>query len=515
MLDNESFKNYLSYSVPLGFFFVSLTYAFVSSHRKENTANGLKEIPYPTSISLPIFGRMFALGFSSPITQMAKWHKEIGPIYKLNMGKKLWVFIGDPHLAHKVFVTHGYATSSRPYHYFLTEVYAKNYRGVVFGQYTDSWKQNRKFLSNLLKPASVDQYNEAGLSEIKILMDRFSEMAKKEEDFIFLPELQLYTTNTTATIMLAQRFKSFTDPGIVRIYDTFKNFASCSSITNDLGTYLPSLSWIDHLTGVKQKLKKVGEDVDKTRTWLIDEALKSKKPSMVKELTNLQKDNQISGVDVQVIITDFLAAGTETSVDTFHWSLAIISQCPEIQAKLISELDRWKAKNPTRDVPNFLQDREDFPYSICVQKEVLRFRPPAPIGVTHTCDEDLVVDGYFIPKGTTLVSCILAMNFDPKIFKDPEVFWPERFLNNTEKMSAAANAGVENRDHFSFGWGRRMCPGIYFAEMQVFNFFVNFFSKFTITAEKSLENSDPLAYQEVGFVIKPTVKKFHIKLREQ
>jgi cytochrome P450 len=28
-------------------------------------------------------------------------------------------------------------------------------------------------------------------------------------------------------------------------------------------------------------------------------------------------------------------------------------------------------------------------------------------------------------------------------------------------MGAAANTKIEERDHFGFGWGRRICPGIH------------------------------------------------------
>lgn len=53
------------------------------------------------------------------------------------------------------------------------------------------------------------------------------------------------------------------------------------------------------------------------------------------------------------------------------------------------------------------------------------------------------------------------MNHDPKLFPEPDKFVPERYLNNTKTMMAAANGKIDYRDHFTFGWGRRICPGIH------------------------------------------------------
>lgn len=70
---------------------------------------------------------MFALG-KTPSKQITQWHKETGPIYKINVGNQLWIMIGDPYLAHDIFVKSGSTTSSRPYHRFNVEIYSKNNR---------------------------------------------------------------------------------------------------------------------------------------------------------------------------------------------------------------------------------------------------------------------------------------------------------------------------------------------------------------------------------------------------
>lgn len=64
------------------------------------------------------------------------------------------------------------------------------------------------------------------------------------------------------------------------------------------------------------------------------------------------------------------------------------------------------------------------------------------------------VDGYIIPKGATLITNMVSMHMDPRIYQGPEKFDPKRFSDNLKTMQAAANGKLEERDHFNFGWGR-------------------------------------------------------------
>ena len=73
-----------------------------------------------------------------------------------------------------------------------------------------------------------------------------------------------------------------------------------------------------------------------------------------------------------------------------------------------------------------------------------------------------------------------AMHWNPEVYPEPEKFIPERFMNNTRSMYASANSRIENRDHYNFGWGRRICPGIHLAEVQMFNVMARIIAKSVI-----------------------------------
>ncbi|CAL1289341.1 unnamed protein product, partial [Larinioides sclopetarius] len=63
----------------------------------------------------------------------------------------------------------------------------------------------------------------------------------------------------------------------------------------------------------------------------------------------------------------------------------------------------------------------------CVIKEAQRIYPPAPF-IGRQLQEDVKVDGFKIPKGTTCMLVIYMLHRHPESFPDPEVFDPDRFL---------------------------------------------------------------------------------------
>lgn len=74
-----------------------------------------------------------------------------------------------------------------------------------------------------------------------------------------------------------------------------------------------------------------------------------------------------------------------------------------------------------------------------------------------------------IPAGSTVILNVWGLHHDPVRFPNPDVFDPERYAGRTLLAPEyAASADFENRDHYGYGSGRRMCPGIHLAERNLF-----------------------------------------------
>lgn len=88
-------------------------------------------------------------------------------------------------------------------------------------------------------------------------------------------------------------------------------------------------------------------------------------------------------------------------------------------------------------------------------------------GTDNSADE--WIDGYFLPKGTILFLNVWGLHHDETRFPNPDVFDPDHFKNQTGLAAEYANRDGDLRDHYGYGNGRRLCPGIHLAERNLFH----------------------------------------------
>lgn len=80
------------------------------------------------------------------------------------------------------------------------------------------------------------------------------------------------------------------------------------------------------------------------------------------------------------------------------------------------------------------------------------------------------VGEYLLPKGSAVVLNIWGMHHDPSRWDSPEEFRPERFAGHP-KLATHYTSGPgdgSGRDHFGYGAGRRVCPGMHLGERNLF-----------------------------------------------
>ncbi len=137
---------------------------------------------------------------------------------------------------------------------------------------------------------------------------------------------------------------------------------------------------------------------------------------------------------------------------------------PETQARAHAELDAVVGR--TR-LPTFA-DYPHLPYIRAMVKELIRWRPVAPLAAPHRTMEDDWYEGMFIPKGTICIPNLWHMNRDPEIFgKNTDDFDPTRYLDASGGMAPGISE-LKNAGHFSFGFGSRVCVGRHLAENSLF-----------------------------------------------
>src|SRR5262249_20351612 len=114
-------------------------------------------------------------------------------------------------------------------------------------------------------------------------------------------------------------------------------------------------------------------------------------------------------------VTIFLA-GHETTANAMSWTWYLLSQHPEVEAKLHEEVDRVLG-----DRPATLADLRQLEYTEMIFKESMRLYPPIPtIGRENL--EDVTFQGYTLPKGNIVLISPHVIHHDPRWYPEPDRF---------------------------------------------------------------------------------------------
>ncbi|CUA74191.1 O-methylsterigmatocystin oxidoreductase [Rhizoctonia solani] len=176
-----------------------------------------------------------------------------------------------------------------------------------------------------------------------------------------------------------------------------------------------------------------------------------------------------------------LDPGSDTTVSSLKTFVLAMLLFPECQAKAQGEIDRviGSSRLPTFD------DKDQLPYVNNLINEVMRWQPVTPLAVPHACTQDDVYRNYRIPKGAIVIGNVWSMSRNAEVYKNPEDFNPDRFLDpQVPKIPA-------------FGFGRRLCPGIHYAEASIFITVTSILAAYTITKAKD-ENGEEITPSTEG-----------------
>lgn len=186
------------------------------------------------------------------------------------------------------------------------------------------------------------------------------------------------------------------------------------------------------------------------------------------------------------------AGGAETSPLVLSTFIAAMLLHPEVQIKAQEELDAYLGSR----LPVF-EDMPHLPYVRAILLEVLRWQPVLPLGAPHRVTMDDEYKGYLIPKGATVLANVWALLRDEDYYRDADKFKPERFLKDG-RIDPRLLDSIPN-----FGFGRRVCPGRFFAMDTILMYIASTLFCFDISKAKDLEGRDiePNIQYDPGFTM--------------
>ena len=147
-----------------------------------------------------------------------------------------------------------------------------------------------------------------------------------------------------------------------------------------------------------------------------------------------------------------LLAGHETTALALTWTWYLLSQHPEVVARLENELEALGRSPVVSDLPGL-------PYTERVVTESLRLYPPAYSFGREALEDDEIL-GWPVPAGTTLFVFPWVLHRHPRLYPDPLRFDPDRWTD-------AFRRELHRLAYLPFGSGPRMCIGREFARMEL------------------------------------------------
>ena len=142
-------------------------------------------------------------------------------------------------------------------------------------------------------------------------------------------------------------------------------------------------------------------------------------------------------------------AGHETTANTMAWIWYLLSQAPDVEARLHEEIDTVLAGRPAS-----LADVPKLTYTRAVLDEAMRLYPPVPI-LPREALQDETFEGQRIPKGSLVLVVPWLLHRHRKLWDEPDAFIPERFLGERA-------ARIPKFAYLPFSIGPRVCAGLAF-----------------------------------------------------
>ncbi|KAM0825383.1 hypothetical protein ACQ4PT_069599 [Festuca glaucescens] len=159
--------------------------------------------------------------------------------------------------------------------------------------------------------------------------------------------------------------------------------------------------------------------------------------------------------EAEVALMNLFTAGTDTTSSTVEWALAELIRHRDVLTQAQRELDDVVGQDRLvreSDLPSLT-------FLTAVIKETFRLHPSTPLSLPRVAAEDCEVDGYRIPKGTTLLVNVWAIARDPASWgPDALEFRPARFLAGG--LHESVDVKGSDYELIPFGAGRRICAGL-------------------------------------------------------
>ena len=428
---------------------------------------------YPLIGHLPRFG-------SNTTETFREWRNTYGDVFTIRLGSWNAVVLNGYTTVRNTLERSGDAFSGRP-DFVSTQIARElhnNEDSVEFGNFNAAYLKQRKLTASAFRRftnnGNSQHLEDIIQDEIETLSAYFKSLDGKPAD------IRDCVTLAAGSFIYQVLFGKGHD---VKSDETFRQFIkSADSFIEFVGSGNP----IDVLPCLKYILKaKVARFLELTRISndVVQQQVHQHNQSLdeenIRDVTDIfllaslpkqvsDKTLDISEAGLMHSLNDILGAGYGTLSTTMHWLIVYMAAYPDAQGKVQAEID--KVVGNDRKVN--LTDRILLHQTQATILEGMRLSSIAPLALPHSATMDTELNGYDIDKDTVVIVNLHSVNHDESLWEDPELFKPERHLDDDGKF-------MKRSPVVQFGLGRRRCVGEFLAKNEVFLLFSNLMHRFT------------------------------------
>ncbi|KAI9461381.1 cytochrome P450 [Boletus coccyginus] len=380
--------------------------------------------------------------------------EEYGPVFTLRQGTRIFIIIGRHRAALEIMEKQGASLADRPRSIAAAETLSGGMRVVVEGT-GDRLRRLRRALHALLQSKVAVTYEPVQVQHAKnVLLDILEDPGNH----------RMHAKRYAASVIMSITYgkttpTAYSDPEVVAVNRCLARFGQAMRPGAYLVDTYPILKYVP---GYLTQLKKWHEEelaLFQGQLNLVREQMErgDAKPCFSKFLLENQREYGVADAEIAYVAGSMFGAGSDTTASAITIMMMAAALHPEAQTKVQEELDNVVGRER---LPSF-SDQEMLPQVTAFMLESLRWRPVSIGGFAHCATSDLIWNNYLIPKGATVIGNHWAIANDPEVFPNPEKFDPQRWFT--------PEGHLRDDLHFcTFGFGRRICPGMHVANRSVF-----------------------------------------------
>lgn len=463
------------------------------------------DLPGPHCV--PVFGNLLQIESTKMHLQLEQWCKEFGPVYKLKLGPRRAIVIGD----HEVIAS---ALRDRPNGFRRTvkleEVWTElGLLGGLFGANGETWKRQRRMVMAGFDPATVKRYHPALQRVAQRLCLRWQQAARSGARIDLQADLMRYTVDAIAGLAFGTEVNTLQSDEDVIQKHLNRIFPA---VFKRIFAPLPTWRWFPSADDRRlvQSVAEVNAAVDgfivQARARLIGNPSLRSQPGNLLEAMLVAADEPGSGMDDQQVagnVLVMLLAGEDTTANTLAWTIYLLWRNPQALERATEEVRRV-CGNATAIT---LEQVAQLDYLEACAHESMRLKPVAPL-IGLQAVHDTTLGDVAVPAGMVVFGVMRADSVSEKYVPNAARFDPGRWLG---EGGSGPSSSAAKRIGMPFGAGPRICPGRYLALMEMKMALATLLGTFDIAEVDTEDGEEPRELMQLAMA--PVGIRMRLKAR--